>query len=152
MKITDISVTLLAHPDLDPNACDSAQNTVLVQIATDEGITGIGEVDATTHVVAAFLTPPSGHVFALGMRDFLVGEDPLESRRLWHKLYEGTIMSGHRGMGECSHADQLLTHRTAEQLPNGRAVELATDVPQSHIYGLRSRGLACLPARRVCAP
>jgi hypothetical protein len=37
MKITDISVTLLANPDLDPYACDSAQDAVLVEIATDEG-------------------------------------------------------------------------------------------------------------------
>ena len=34
MKITDISVTLLANPDLDPHACDSAQDAVLVEIAT----------------------------------------------------------------------------------------------------------------------
>lgn len=99
MKITDIEVTLLANPDLDPAACDSAQDAALVRVHTDEGIVGIGEVDATPHVVKAFLTAPSGHSFSMGMRDMLVGEDPRDVRRLWHKVYAGTIMSARRGMG-----------------------------------------------------
>lgn len=99
MKITDIEVTLLANPDLDPLACDSAQDAALLRMHTDEGIVGIGEVDATPHVVKAFLDAPSGHSFSMGMRDLLLGEDPRDVRRLWHKVYDATIMSARRGMG-----------------------------------------------------
>lgn len=99
MKITNIDVTLLANPDLDPLACDSAQDAALIRVETDEGIVGIGEVDATPHVVRAFLEAPSGHSFAMGMRDLLLGEDPREVRALWHKVYEATLMSARRGMG-----------------------------------------------------
>jgi L-alanine-DL-glutamate epimerase-like enolase superfamily enzyme len=99
MKITDIEVTLLANPDLDPLACDSAQDAALVRVHTDAGLVGIGEVDATPHVVKAFLQAPSGHSFSMSMRDLLVGEDPRDVRRLWHKLYDATIMSARRGMG-----------------------------------------------------
>jgi L-alanine-DL-glutamate epimerase-like enolase superfamily enzyme len=99
MKITEIEVTLLANPDLDPLACDSAQDAALVRVYTDEGIVGIGEVDATPHVVKAFLQAPSAHSFSMGVRDLLIGEDAREVRRLWHKVYDATIMSGRRGMG-----------------------------------------------------
>lgn len=99
MKITDIEITILQNPDLDPAACDSAQDAVLVEIHTDAGITGIGEVDATPHVVESFLTAPSGHSFSMGMRDLLIGQDPRDVRRLWHRIFNATIMSARRGMG-----------------------------------------------------
>jgi len=99
MKITDVETIVLANPDLDPTACDSAQDAVVVRVSTDEGLVGIGEVDATPNVVVAFLEAPSAHSFALGLRDLLLGEDPLDTRRIWRKLYDGSIMSARRGMG-----------------------------------------------------
>jgi L-alanine-DL-glutamate epimerase-like enolase superfamily enzyme len=99
MKITDIEAIVLANPDVDPLACDSAQDAVVVQVHTDEGVTGVSEVDATPLVVKAFLEAPSSHSFSLGMRDLLLGEDPLDVRRLWHKLYDNTMMAARRGMG-----------------------------------------------------
>jgi L-alanine-DL-glutamate epimerase-like enolase superfamily enzyme len=99
MKITDVETIVLANPDLDPSACDSAQDAVVVRVSTDEGLVGVGEVDATPSVVAAFLEAPSAHSFALGLRDLLLGEDPLDTRRIWRRLYGGAIMSARRGMG-----------------------------------------------------
>jgi L-alanine-DL-glutamate epimerase-like enolase superfamily enzyme len=99
MRISEIDVTVLANPDLDPLACDSAQDAALVRIHADEGLVGVGEVDATPNVVRAFLQAPSGHSFSMGMRDLLLGEDPREVRRIWHRLYESTTMSARRGMG-----------------------------------------------------
>jgi L-alanine-DL-glutamate epimerase-like enolase superfamily enzyme len=99
MRITQVEAIVLANPDVDPLACDSAQDAVVVRIHTDEGITGVGEVDATPTVVRAFLEAPSAHAFSLGMRDLLLGEDPRDTRRLWRKLYEGTLRAARRGMG-----------------------------------------------------
>ena len=99
MRITEVEAIVLANPDVDPLACDSAQDAVVVRVHTDEGLVGVGEVDATPLVVKAFLEAPSAHSFSLGFRDLLLGEDPLDPRRLWRKLYEGTIMAGRRGMG-----------------------------------------------------
>jgi L-alanine-DL-glutamate epimerase-like enolase superfamily enzyme len=99
VKITELEAIVLANPDVDPLACDSAQDAVVVRVHTDDGIVGIGEVDATPTVVKAFLEAPSAHSFSLGVRDLLLGEDPLDTRRLWHKVYDGTMMAGRRGMG-----------------------------------------------------
>jgi L-alanine-DL-glutamate epimerase-like enolase superfamily enzyme len=99
VQITALEAIVLANPDVDPLACDSAQDAVVVRIHTDEGIVGIGEVDATPQAVKAFVEAPSAHSFSLGVRDLLIGEDPLDTRRLWHKVYDGTMMAGRRGMG-----------------------------------------------------
>lgn len=99
MRITQVEAIVLANPNVDPLACDSAQDAVVVRIHTDEGLVGVSEVDATPVVVRAFLEAPSAHAFSLGMNDLLLGEDPRDTRRLWRKLYEGTIMAARRGFG-----------------------------------------------------
>jgi hypothetical protein len=35
----------------------------------------------------------------MGIRDLLLGENPLDVERLWDKVYEGTIYHGRRGLG-----------------------------------------------------
>jgi L-alanine-DL-glutamate epimerase-like enolase superfamily enzyme len=46
MRITNVDCTVLLVPDYNAEACDSAQDTIVVMVHTDEGITGIGEVDS----------------------------------------------------------------------------------------------------------
>ena len=99
MRITDVEVIQLADPAANAAACDSSQDAIVVLVHTDEGITGIGEVDATPAATAGFLSAPSSHSFSLGLTDLLIGQDPLDTRRLWHRLYEGSLMAGRRGMG-----------------------------------------------------
>jgi L-alanine-DL-glutamate epimerase-like enolase superfamily enzyme len=45
MRITGIDCHVLLAPDLDPQAASSAQDDFVVEIHTDEGISGIGETD-----------------------------------------------------------------------------------------------------------
>lgn len=99
MKITDLKVTPLRLPQVDPTANDGTQETVLVQVHTDGGITGVGEVDATPSVIKAILEAPSSHNWGLGFNDLLIGENPLDVERLWEKMYQGTIYHGRRGLG-----------------------------------------------------
>ena len=47
-------------------------------------------------VVKAIVAPPS-HAIASGLRHLLIGENPLEIDRLWHKLYRGSIYYGRQG-------------------------------------------------------
>ena len=41
---------------------------------------------------------PSSHAVATSLRDALIGEDPLDVERLWHKMYRGLIYFGRRGI------------------------------------------------------
>jgi L-alanine-DL-glutamate epimerase-like enolase superfamily enzyme len=61
MLITDVTSTVLVVTDCNANACDSAQDTVLVEVHTDEGITGIGETDANPWVIKAIIEAPGSH-------------------------------------------------------------------------------------------
>jgi L-alanine-DL-glutamate epimerase-like enolase superfamily enzyme len=98
MRITDFEVIPLRLPDVSSSANDGAQETVIVKIHTDAGITGIGEVDASPFMVKAVLEAPSSHNWSLSFRDLLIGENPLDVERLWDKMYQGTIYTGRRGL------------------------------------------------------
>ena len=98
MKITKVEAIPLRAKLVDATANDGAQETVVVQIHTDAGITGIGEVDASSYMVKAVLEAPSSHNWSLSFQELLIGENPLDVERLWDKMYQGTIYTGRRGL------------------------------------------------------
>src|SRR4029078_2383863 len=102
MKITNIETHVLLVPDYDPEACSSAQDDIVVLIHTDEGITGIGEVDTNPWVAQAMIHARGTHSLGLGLEEMLIGADPLNPEALWDKLYEGSFMTGRRGLGICA--------------------------------------------------
>lgn len=98
MKVTEIEAIPLRVAKVSSKANDGAQETIVVRIHTDAGITGIGEVDASPHMVKAVLEAPSSHNWSLSFHDLLIGENPLDVERLWDKMYQGTIYTGRRGL------------------------------------------------------
>jgi L-rhamnonate dehydratase len=102
MKITNIETHVLLVPDYDPEACSSAQDDIVVLVHTDEGITGIGEVDTNPWVAQAMIHARGTHVLGLGLEEMLLGEDPLNPESLWDKMYTGSFMTGRRGLGICA--------------------------------------------------
>jgi L-rhamnonate dehydratase len=97
MKITDVEAIYLKLPDLDALRCDGTQDTLIIRIHTDEGITGIGEVDSSPLVAKAVVEAPTSHSIATGLKGLLIGENPFEVERLWDKMYRGTIYFGRTG-------------------------------------------------------
>lgn len=102
MKIAKIETHVLLVPDYDRDACSSAQDDIVVLVHTDEGITGIGEVDTNPWVVQAMIHARGTHVLGLGLEEMLIGEDPLHPEALWEKMYTGSFMTGRRGLGICA--------------------------------------------------
>ena len=98
MRITKIESIPLRIANLDATANDGSQENIVVKIHTDEGITGIGEVDASASMVKAVLEAPSCHNWSLSFQEMLLGENPLDVERLWDKMYQGTIYTGRRGL------------------------------------------------------
>jgi L-rhamnonate dehydratase len=97
MRITDVEALHLRPPELDPSIADGSQDALIVRVHTDEGIVGIGEVDSLPSVVKAIVEAPPSHSIASGLRTLLVGEDPLEIRRLWERMFRGSLYYGRRG-------------------------------------------------------
>lgn len=97
MKIVDVRCHVLLDPGYQVGATSSAQDDLVVEILTDEGITGIGETDMNPWIGRACIEAPSTHSMGLGLRAMLLGEDPLQVERLWDRLYHGSAMNGRRG-------------------------------------------------------
>ena len=93
MKITEIICQILRVPAVEAKTA-SSQDACIVRVRTDSGLEGIGEADASPEVVRAIIDAPFSHNIACGLREILIGENPLESLRLWQKMYRRTMYFG----------------------------------------------------------
>ena len=76
MKITRIDCHVLLVPEVHTEACSSAQDNLVVEIHTDEGISGIGETDVNPWIARACIQARGTHIMGLGLEEMLLGEDP----------------------------------------------------------------------------
>ncbi|MGH2613600.1 MAG: mandelate racemase/muconate lactonizing enzyme family protein [Thermomicrobiales bacterium] len=97
MKITSIECHVLLDPDYDPAATSSAQDDLVVEVHTDEGIVGIGESDINPWIGRECIEAPGTHTMDQGLGRTLIGLDPLDHQATWRTLYENTAMTGRRG-------------------------------------------------------
>ena len=97
MKITHVICQVLRIENVEAKAAGT-QDTVIIRIRTDEGLEGIGEADASPEVVKSIIDAPFSHSIACGLRELLIGEDPLDTDRIWSKMYRRTMYYGRRGV------------------------------------------------------
>jgi L-alanine-DL-glutamate epimerase-like enolase superfamily enzyme len=97
MKITGIDCHVLLAPNFNPALTSSAQDSFIVAIHTDEGITGYGESDVNPWIAKLCVEAPGTHTMSLSLRDILIGADPGDIVGLWKRMYVGTCMHGRRG-------------------------------------------------------
>jgi len=102
MKITRIDLHVLLVPDYDVSACSSAQDDLVVEVHTDEGIVGIGETDTNPWIARECIRARSTHCMGLGLEEMLRGADPMEPEAIWEQLYRGSKMTGRRGALICA--------------------------------------------------
>ena len=97
MKITEVICQVLRVESVEEKTA-SCQDVALVRIRSDSGLEGIGEADASPEVVQAVIDAPFSHNIACGLRELLVGEDPLAIRRNWNRMYRGSMYFGRTGV------------------------------------------------------
>ncbi|MCC7048066.1 MAG: mandelate racemase/muconate lactonizing enzyme family protein [Alphaproteobacteria bacterium] len=98
MKITEIEAIWLRVPAL-AEPCAWGEDALIVRVHTDTGLVGIGEADSSPSVVKAVIEAPASHRTCQGLRQILLGENPLEIDRLWKKMYRQSEYMGRRGAG-----------------------------------------------------
>ena len=101
MKITHIICQILRVEAVQQKTA-SCQDVVLVRVRTDDGLEGIGEADASPEVIKAIIDAPFSHNIACGLRELLIGENPLETERLWQKMYRRTMYFGRSSVTICA--------------------------------------------------
>ena len=94
MKIVDIRAIPLSYrcdpPYGSAGGMQASRGGLLVEVETDDGITGIGE--------AGVGGGSTRHVIENQLRPMLVGEDPLLIEGLWQKMFARTRQFGRRGI------------------------------------------------------
>ena len=98
MKITRVSAIVLRLPQVTA-ACDGTQDTCLIKIETDEGLTGWGEVDSCPTVVKAIVEAPLSHQICNGLADALTGADPLALDACMHRMQAAANYYGRTAAG-----------------------------------------------------
>ena len=101
MKITAVDAIVLRLPNVTAS-CDGTQDTCLIRIETDEGITGWGEVDSCPTVVKAIIDAPLSHQICNGLANALVGQDALALEACMDRMNQAANFYGRVGAG--SHA------------------------------------------------
>jgi L-alanine-DL-glutamate epimerase-like enolase superfamily enzyme len=96
MRITEVETIVLRLPQVGA-VCDGTQDAFVVRILTDEGIAGIGEADSMPTVLRAVFDAPLSNSIGQGLRDLLVGQDPLQIEPLWQRMMDGTLYLGQSG-------------------------------------------------------
>jgi L-alanine-DL-glutamate epimerase-like enolase superfamily enzyme len=97
MKIIEVECYVLLAPNMSIGSTSSAQDTFIVVIRTDQGVSGIGESDVNPWIAKACIEAPGTHTMGLGIKEILLGQNPLAVEALWQRLYVGTAMNGRRG-------------------------------------------------------
>jgi L-rhamnonate dehydratase len=96
VKITDIESTVLRLPEVKCIG-DGAQSILLIRVHTDAGITGIGEAHSNPTISKAIIEAPLCSVSSCGLRELLIGENPLDIAHLTDKMQLATQTYGRRG-------------------------------------------------------
>jgi L-alanine-DL-glutamate epimerase-like enolase superfamily enzyme len=97
VKIADVNCHVLLDPDYDVGATSSAQDDIVVEVVTDDGLVGIGESDVNPWIARACIEAPGTHTMGRGLAEILIGSDPLDVEDVWEALYVGSAMNGRRG-------------------------------------------------------
>jgi D-galactarolactone cycloisomerase len=97
MHVADVRIHVLASPLKEPFAFSQGwvrqRSATLVEVVTDEGVTGWGEA------FAQGLEPPqiAAVVVDKALRPLVVGANPLDTEVLWHRMYHATRDYGRKG-------------------------------------------------------
>lgn len=97
MKISSIDIFVLKTPLAEPFAFSQGwvhqRSATLVRVTTDNGLSGWGEA------FAQGLEPPeiSAAVIEHALKPLVLGENPLDTQVLWHKMYNQTRDYGRKG-------------------------------------------------------
>jgi L-rhamnonate dehydratase len=96
MKITNVETIYIKEKSIQQRT-DSSQDALLIKVTTDNDLIGWGEVDGCPHVSKAIIDAPYSHTLVNGLKNIIIGENPLDVEYLWNKMYENTLYYGRNG-------------------------------------------------------
>ena len=93
MKITDVEVFKTRIAPVG-EFCSWGWSSAIIKITTDQGIVGWGEADSNGALIETLVNMPNTNFMSYGLKELLIGENPLDIERLWYKMYYKTLHHG----------------------------------------------------------
>jgi L-alanine-DL-glutamate epimerase-like enolase superfamily enzyme len=97
MEVTAIHVHTLSLDEVEGEKADGSQDACVIEVETDEGITGVGEADSSPAVMNAVVNAPVSHDKSKGLKHVVVGRDPFDVEAIWNDMYEASYFYGRKG-------------------------------------------------------
>jgi L-alanine-DL-glutamate epimerase-like enolase superfamily enzyme len=97
---------------------DAGNETVLVRVSDENGVTGVGEADAPARIVRELVEMDDLFEWSRSLRSIVVGLDPFELAANHARMLHGTHYHGRRGLGvhAVSAVDMALHDLAGKQL------------------------------------
>lgn len=129
MEIIDVVVHVLEAGAGE--TADDWSDACIVEVHTDEGVTGVGEADSSPAVVEAVVDAPASHEKSVGLREVVVGRNPFDVEVLWDEMFERSYYYGRKGAA--------ITAMSAVDMALWDIVGKATDRPLYELLGGKRR-------------
>lgn len=97
MRITDVVARQLRIRKVE-DIFDGTQDVLIVKVTTDDGISGLGEIVSSSFVARSVIEAPRSGGGRHGLREILIGLDPMDTEQAWSAMREGTAWYGRRGV------------------------------------------------------
>jgi L-alanine-DL-glutamate epimerase-like enolase superfamily enzyme len=97
LKITDVVPLQLRVKNVE-NIFDGTQDVLVVQVHTDEGYVGLGEVVSSSYVARAVIEAPRSGGGRHGLAEIVRGMDPADTDSVWQEMWEQSGWYGRRGV------------------------------------------------------
>jgi len=96
--IINVEALVISVPAQGNAFAQGSEETLLVRITDENGLVGIGECVATPHVIKEMVNTRTIHFWSQGIKDILLGADPIETVALYDRIYHGSFYHGRRGI------------------------------------------------------
>lgn len=105
MKIVKVDPILLRGAEAwrasegGEEAVDNGDWQLVIEVATDEGISGWSDIETLAPAARAIVAGPGMSILGFkALGETLIGEDPRDTARLWNKMYVASAYYGRRGI------------------------------------------------------
>ena len=95
--VAAVEALIVSVPAVGNAFAEGAEEALLVKVTDEAGNFGIGESVCTPAVIKAMVDQATIHFWSQGIRDIVIGADPLEARALFDRVYHASFYHGRRG-------------------------------------------------------
>ena len=95
--VASVEALIIAVPAVGNAFAEGAEETLVVRITDEDGVYGVGECPCTPAVIKAMIDQETIHFWSQGIKDIVIGADPIEAAAIYDRVYGGSFYHGRQG-------------------------------------------------------